>query len=86
MTPDPVFVHPGALLADAAALLARHGVNRLPVLDHGRLVGILARGDVIGSLAGGGGEECGDADTDRLTDDAAAAAAAAAMAEGQRDL
>jgi CBS-domain-containing membrane protein len=76
MTPDPVFVHPGALLADAAVLLARHGVNRLPVLDHGRLVGILARGDVMAALARGG-EGSVDADTYE---------AAVAAAEAQRDL
>lgn len=51
MTPDPIFVHPGALVSDAAALMARHSVNRLPVLDHGRLVGILARGDVLAAFA-----------------------------------
>ena len=53
MSTEVVITQPGALLADAAALMTHHGVNRLPVLDHGRLVGVLARGDVLTPIARG---------------------------------
>ena len=53
MSTEVIITQPGALLADAAALMAHHGVNRLPVLDHGRLVGVLARGDVLAPIARG---------------------------------
>jgi CBS domain-containing protein len=65
MSGSPWFTHPGAPLAEAAATMTRHAVNRLPVVDHGRLVGILARADVVAALAdeggaGGGGEGEGE--------------------------
>jgi CBS domain-containing protein len=50
MSLEPVFARPGQLLADAAALMARRGVNRLPVLDRGRIVGLLARADVVAAF------------------------------------
>ncbi len=51
MSVSPWFTHPGATLAEAAAMMTRHAVNRLPVVDHGRLVGILARADVVAAVA-----------------------------------
>lgn len=35
---------------EAAAIMTRHRINRLPVIDGGRLVGILTRGDIISGL------------------------------------
>ena len=36
-----------ATLRDAVTLMTRHRIGRLPVLDGGKLVGILTRGDVL---------------------------------------
>jgi len=44
-----VTIEPGAPLAAAARLMRRGGVKRLPVMDHGRLVGIVTRADVLKS-------------------------------------
>ncbi|OPY53724.1 MAG: Inosine-5'-monophosphate dehydrogenase [Methanosaeta sp. PtaU1.Bin060] len=38
---------------EAAAIMTRHRINRLPVIDGGRLVGILTRGDIISGLGKG---------------------------------
>jgi len=37
---------PRTTWTDALALMARHKVRRLPVVDEGRLVGMLAQADV----------------------------------------
>jgi len=41
MTPDPVTVSPSATLEHAVALLKGNEIGALPVVDHGRLVGII---------------------------------------------
>jgi CBS domain-containing protein len=41
-------------LEDAAALLVRGGLNQLPVMDHGKPVGVITRGDVATALAHAG--------------------------------
>jgi CBS domain-containing protein len=46
---------PGDDAAEALEQLARRGVNQLPVLDDGRLVGLLRREDVLKWLALHGG-------------------------------
>ena len=43
---DVVTVEPEQDLDDALALMARHRVRRLPVVEEGRLVGMLAQADV----------------------------------------
>jgi signal-transduction protein with cAMP-binding, CBS, and nucleotidyltransferase domain len=45
---DPVTVEPEQDLDEALTLMARHRVRRLPVVEGGRLVGILAQADVAG--------------------------------------
>jgi CBS domain-containing protein len=45
-SPDPVTVDPEQNLDDALTLMAQHQVRRLPVVEDGRLVGILAQADV----------------------------------------
>ncbi|MFH6783295.1 MULTISPECIES: CBS domain-containing protein [Methylobacterium] len=50
MTRTLVAVSPDATLAEAAALLARHRIRRLPVVEHGRLAGIVARADLLRAL------------------------------------
>jgi CBS domain-containing protein len=50
MTPDPVTIEPGATVAEAARVIARRRHNRLPVVEHGRLVGVVTRLDVLEAL------------------------------------
>jgi CBS domain-containing protein len=50
MTEDPVTIDPGASVAEAGRLIVRRGHNRLPVVEHGRLVGVVTRVDVLEAL------------------------------------
>ena len=43
---DPISVEPDKDLEEALQLMARHQVRRLPVVEHGRLVGIVAQADI----------------------------------------
>ncbi len=47
MTPDPATVAPDTSVTDAARLMVEQHVGALPVLDGGRLVGIVTEGDLI---------------------------------------
>jgi CBS domain-containing protein len=47
MTAPAVTIESGAPLAKAAALMVDLGINRLPVVDGGELVGIVARADLV---------------------------------------
>jgi len=51
MTADVVAISPEASIHDAATLMADNKVNRLPVIEEGRLVGILTRGDIVEAIA-----------------------------------
>jgi CBS domain-containing protein len=53
MTPDPVTVSPDAAVEEAARLIAERRHNRLPVVEHGRLVGVVTRLDVLEALTAG---------------------------------
>jgi CBS domain-containing protein len=50
MTPDPITIEPTATIEDAARLIASKRHNRLPVVEHGRLVGVVTRVDVLEAL------------------------------------
>ena len=50
MTEDPITIQPDATVAEAAREIARHKHNRLPVVEHGRLVGVVTRIDVLDAL------------------------------------
>jgi len=50
MTPNPVTIEPDATVREAARLIARKKHNRLPVIEHGRLVGVVTRVDVLDAL------------------------------------
>jgi CBS domain-containing protein len=50
MTPDPLTVAPETDLREAARLIAEERHNRLPVVEHGRLVGVVTRLDVLSAL------------------------------------
>ena len=43
---DLISVEPEADLEDALQLMARHQIRRLPVVENGRLVGIVAQADI----------------------------------------
>jgi CBS-domain-containing membrane protein len=51
MTRDPDTVSPDASVEEAARVIAESGHNRLPVVEHGRLVGVVTRVDVLGALS-----------------------------------
>ena len=46
MIADPVTVHPEQRIADALAIMERHGISGFPVVSEGRLVGILTNRDL----------------------------------------
>jgi CBS domain-containing protein len=50
MTENPVTIEPDATVREAARLIARKKHNRLPVVEHGRLVGVVTRVDVLEGL------------------------------------
>ena len=52
MTADPVTVDADAPAERAAHLIATKKHNRLPVVEHGRLVGVVTRVDVLEALYG----------------------------------
>ncbi len=43
-------VAPEDTVEEAAAIMTHHRINRLPVVEDGRLVGIITRGDIISGL------------------------------------
>ncbi|HHW41221.1 MAG TPA: CBS domain-containing protein [Syntrophomonadaceae bacterium] len=47
MTPDPITITPQTTIADALSLMREHNIRRLPVLDRGRLVGIVTDRDLM---------------------------------------
>ena len=52
MTEDPATVAPDTSVDEAARIIHETGHNRLPVVEHGRLVGVVTRVDVLGALVG----------------------------------
>lgn len=54
MTPDPVVVGPSASIEDLATMLVNREVSRLPVVDGGKLIGIISKHDLVRSLASEG--------------------------------
>jgi len=50
MTEDPVTIGAGVGVQEAARLISRSKHNRLPVVEHGRLVGVVTRVDVLEAL------------------------------------
>ncbi len=47
MSRDPVTVGPKSTVVDAARLLLKHGIMRLPVVEDGRLAGIITIADIV---------------------------------------
>ena len=50
-------VGPNDTVEEAAGIMTRHRINRLPVVEEGRLVGIVTRGDIISGLGTGHAED-----------------------------
>jgi CBS domain-containing protein len=50
MTEDPIVIEADAPVGAAGRMIARHKHNRLPVVEHGRLVGVVTRIDVLDAL------------------------------------
>ena len=46
MTSPPIMTEPGRPISEAARVMTASGVNRLPVVEQGRLVGIVTRADL----------------------------------------
>ena len=47
MTSPALTIGPGRPAAEAAKLMVERGINRLPVISRGRLVGIVTRADLV---------------------------------------
>jgi CBS domain-containing protein len=51
MTDEVISIPPDASVREAATLMADRSVNRLPVIEEGRLVGIVTRADIVRAIA-----------------------------------
>ena len=47
MTKDVLTVAPNTMLSDATSLLVAHRIRRLPVVDNGKVVGVVSRRDLL---------------------------------------
>ena len=52
MTRDVITASPATPINAIARLLEKHAIKRVPILDHGKLVGIVARANLVQGLAG----------------------------------
>ncbi len=50
MTPDPITVSPDSNMREVVSLLYTKKIGALPVVENGKLVGIVTRSDVLGLL------------------------------------
>lgn len=51
MTPKAITITPEKSISDAAEIMEKHKINRLPVVDdENKLMGIITRGDIIGAM------------------------------------
>lgn len=53
MTPDPVTISPDTTIEEVAALMVDRNFHTLPVVEGGRLVGVVGKEDVLRTLVGG---------------------------------
>lgn len=52
MSTEVLTVSPDASIHEVTTLMADNEVNRVPVLEEGKLVGIITRGDIVRAIAG----------------------------------
>jgi CBS domain-containing protein len=52
MTRHPITASPDTPISTIALTLEKHAIKRVPILDHGKLVGIVARANLVQALAG----------------------------------
>ncbi|HYA13890.1 MAG TPA: CBS domain-containing protein [Syntrophales bacterium] len=53
MSPDPITVGPETAMEDIATLMVQRNIHSLPVLDQGKLVGIIGKEDILRTLMPG---------------------------------
>ncbi len=53
MTPDPVTVDPEAGIDEIASIMVNKGIHTIPVMEGGKLVGIIGKGDILRTLIPG---------------------------------
>jgi len=53
MTPAPTFISPETIIEDIATMMANEKLYTLPVLDDGKLVGVVGKEDVLKTLLQG---------------------------------
>lgn len=51
MSTEVITVTPDATVHEITTLMADNNVNRLPVIEEGRIVGIITRGDIVRAIA-----------------------------------
>jgi CBS domain-containing protein len=56
MTADPITIAVDSSVEDAATVMHDTDVSRLPVIEDGRLVGLISRGDIVRAIVLGTGE------------------------------
>ncbi len=49
MTPNPITAPPDMSLPEALQVMKQHNIRRLPVMERGKLAGIVTRGDLRGA-------------------------------------
>ena len=67
MTRPVVSVQPDTPLGDIASLLEKHRIKRVPVVNNGKIVGIVSRANLIQALVSLGHAKTSDASIDDLT-------------------
>jgi CBS domain-containing protein len=65
MTREVVSIGPGTPLDEVAELMERHRVKRLPVVEKGRILGIVSRANLLAALLEAAGEARPTASSDR---------------------
>jgi CBS domain-containing protein len=67
MTAEVVTINPGETVEDCGALLmTRHHVRHLPVVEAGRVVGVISARDILAERVSEEGREIRDLETERL--------------------
>jgi CBS domain-containing protein len=51
MTRDVISVNGDAKMEQVATLMVEHGIKRVPVLENGKIIGIITRADIIRAMA-----------------------------------